>query len=431
MTAVVGILNKNAVAIAADSAVTIGGNGGRKIFNKANKVFTLSKQHPVGIMLYNSASFMGTPWETIIKVYRKELGDRAFNTLREYQENFIQFLHTKNFYTDANVQINFLEGIALNIINSLVNEIAQNHPNLINNPTPENQALFLTLFEEKIDAFYQGWRGSNTEVCIEFIDYTFEAFEVYSHVVFNKINQESFLNNGFTITPELLVKIKMSVYAVIKVREYSSNYTGLIFTGFGENEIYPQLIPAIISMAIDNRLRYFIDEAGVASISNSNNGAVRPFAQTDVIDTILSGIDPSLDAIYLNNFNSLFKKYNQAIVGSIGESNPLLKEQIEKLNTDAIVHEFNMLNQQIKRENYINPLMNAVSTLAKEDLAEMAESLIYLTYLKRRITFAEESVGGPVDVAVISKGDGFVWIKRKHYFAPGLNQHFFDNYFKK
>ncbi|MBK8110759.1 MAG: hypothetical protein IPK46_10755 [Saprospiraceae bacterium] len=68
--------------------------------------------------------------------------------------------------------------------------------------------------------------------------------------------------------------------------------------------------------------------------------------------------------------------------------------------------------------------MNAVSNLAKEDLSEMAESLIYLTYLKRRITFAEESVGGPVDVAVISKGDGFVWIKRKHYFRPELNQHF-------
>jgi hypothetical protein len=73
--------------------------------------------------------------------------------------------------------------------------------------------------------------------------------------------------------------------------------------------------------------------------------------------------------------------------------------------------------------------MNAVSNLSKEDLSEMAESLIYLTYLKRRITFAEESVGGPVDVAVISKGDGFVWIKRKHYFRPELNKPFFDNYF--
>jgi len=34
--------------------------------------------------------------------------------------------------------------------------------------------------------------------------------------------------------------------------------------------------------------------------------------------------------------------------------------------------------------------MDAVSKLSKEDLSEMAESLIYLTYLKRRITFAEE-----------------------------------------
>jgi hypothetical protein len=40
----------------------------------------------------------------------------------------------------------------------------------------------------------------------------------------------------------------------------------------------------------------------------------------------------------------------------------------------------------------------------------------------------EESVGGPVDVAVISKGDGFIWIKRKHYFSPDLNSQFFNNY---
>ena len=63
-------------------------------------------------------------------------------------------------------------------------------------------------------------------------------------------------------------------------------------------------------------------------------------------------------------------------------------------------------------------------------VAEMAESLIYLTYLKRRITFAEESVGGPVDVAIISKGDGFIWKKRKHYFKPELNPHFFSTYLR-
>ncbi len=35
-------------------------------------------------------------------------------------------------------------------------------------------------------------------------------------------------------------------------------------------------------------------------------------------------------------------------------------------------------------------------------------------------------VGGPVDVAVISKGDGFIWIKRKHYFNPKLNVRYFE-----
>jgi hypothetical protein len=40
-------------------------------------------------------------------------------------------------------------------------------------------------------------------------------------------------------------------------------------------------------------------------------------------------------------------------------------------------------------------------------------------------------VAGPIDVAVISKGDGLVWIKRKHYFKPELNYHFFENYYRE
>ena len=42
-----------------------------------------------------------------------------------------------------------------------------------------------------------------------------------------------------------------------------------------------------------------------------------------------------------------------------------------------------------------------------------------------------ETVGGPIDVAVISKGDGFIWIKRKHYFSTELNPCFNQNYFRK
>ncbi len=51
----------------------------------------------------------------------------------------------------------------------------------------------------------------------------------------------------------------------------------------------------------------------------------------------------------------------------------------------------------------------------------MAETLVNLTKFKRRVSPQEESVGGPIDVAVITKADGMIWMKRKHYFEPGLN----------
>lgn len=45
------------------------------------------------------------------------------------------------------------------------------------------------------------------------------------------------------------------------------------------------------------------------------------------------------------------------------------------------------------------------------------------------VTLGQETVGGPVDVAVISKGDGFIWMRRKHYFSAALNPQFFSDHF--
>ncbi|MDI3520020.1 MAG: hypothetical protein PWR04_8 [Anaerophaga sp.] len=429
MTAVLGILNKQAVAIAADSAVTVGGPENHKIFNRANKVFTLSKRHPVGIMLYNSASFMATPWETIIKMYRNKLGETPFPTLKEYQVNFLEFLASKNYFTNEEMQRNYFAGFAVNIIDSTVNEIAKKNKGLFDNPTDANKQKFIELLEQNLNSLKSTWQA-NKNLCTDFSTYSFDSFKLFSDVVFEKIINNRFTENGFILPEPIKDLVKESIYSILKVKENISNHTGLVFAGFGEDEIYPQLIPINVSMVFDNKLRYFVDDQNCVSISDNNSGAVMPFAQTDVIHTILRGIDPDLNSTYLNNFGTLFDKYNDLILKAIGDSNPLLSAQIKAIETSKLVEEYASMNQQILRENYIIPLINAVSQLSKEDLAEMAESLIYLTYLKRRITNAEESVGGPVDVAIISKGDGFIWIKRKHYFKPELNQFFFDNYFK-
>ena len=58
-------------------------------------------------------------------------------------------------------------------------------------------------------------------------------------------------------------------------------------------------------------------------------------------------------------------------------------------------------------------MVDVVAHPPKEDLATMAESLVSLTSLKRHVSSEPETVGGPVDVSVLSKGTGFVWAKRK------------------
>lgn len=58
MTAEIAILNNTAVALAADSAVTIGDASNRKVYNSINKLFGLSRYQPIGIMVFGHADIL-------------------------------------------------------------------------------------------------------------------------------------------------------------------------------------------------------------------------------------------------------------------------------------------------------------------------------------------------------------------------------------
>lgn len=49
-------------------------------------------------------------------------------------------------------------------------------------------------------------------------------------------------------------------------------------------------------------------------------------------------------------------------------------------------------------------------------MAALAQSLIDLTGFHRILTFSQEGVGGPVDLAVITKNEGFTWLSRKSWY---------------
>lgn len=81
-------------------------------------------------------------------------------------------------------------------------------------------------------------------------------------------------------------------------------------------------------------------------------------------------------------------------------------------------------------KNHWGKIVDTVSVAPKEELAQMAETLVHLTFFRRQLSIDlySQSVGGPIDVDLITKGDGFIWIRRKFYFHKELNYHFFALY---
>ena len=131
---------------------------------------------------------------------------------------------------------------------------------------------------------------------------------------------------------------------------------------------------------------------------------------------------------------SLSEEFPNAIVGDTADGE-IPSDQRDNIR-DGLRGILRSAEEQLQKvlEDYIEseqvaPVVDTVRALPKNELAEMAETLVNLTSFRQRMSPDAETVGGPVDVAVISKGDGFIWIKRKHYFQAELNHQFFNNYF--
>jgi len=148
----------------------------------------------------------------------------------------------------------------------------------------------------------------------------------------------------------------------------------------------------------------------------------------------MEGIDPYLQRHIEGYLSEIFDKYPEIIVENIEKFNDNEKQQLmEKLKvaSNKIFKDCNERIKIYKGKSYVDPIIRVVAMLPKDELAAMAESLVSLTSFKRKVTMETETVGGPIDVAVISKGDGFIWIKRKHYFKSELNPQFFANYYRE
>ena len=207
---------------------------------------------------------------------------------------------------------------------------------------------------------------------------------------------------------------------------FSPSDTGFVFAGFGSSELFPTILAFQADGIIADRLkkrpgkRVMIDRVKVVA-------DIVPFAQREMVDRFLFGIDPGFEDAIPQYLEDALRKTGLSIIEERRPQKNVrdeLKKKLER-SIDVTLREFKTTAVAAIKDQYERDIRGIVSFMPKQELANFAESLVNITSIKRRVSAEQETVGGPIDVAVISRSDGFVWVKRKHYFDPNLNPRYF------
>ncbi len=412
MTSEVCVMNRHALVLAADSATTVSQWTGEKreirYFKGANKIFQVSNHHPVGLMIFDGADILGVPWEIIAKRFRAQLDNKSFNTIEGYAEEFCEFLEGDPTLFPAEVQKEAVfsaikaaaYGMALEVRDrdGVADEDWTAHFDaLIAAERVELDAVasHVRLPQDFLDATLAGWK----------LELTAEITAYLADPVPQPTDYESLTELAFLM--------------VAKNPGLHLGTTGLVFCGYGDHDIFPSYVHNVSSGMFAGK--HLLQQVKREAVTHSVPAQITGFAQTGMIDTFQLGVDSEVFRDVVGCFDNSMVSFVEALTA--GGADQLPADQVAKMRSDARKKFMDEWFEKT-RNQHIYPLKRVLASLPISEMAELAETLINLQSLKEKVTKPSETVGGPIDVAVITKSEGLVWIKRKHYFDPALNARF-------
>lgn len=399
MTAEIGILNKNGVVLAADSAVTLSDGTNHKIFNTAKKIFTLSPSHSMAIMIFGNAEMMGVPWEVLIKDFRRKIGDQPLINFSDYVDSFTDYLINFELFKRDQVIDNYLANQIQQYFQNFLKIAQYNSDIRANQGLPVDLSEFVNFLKIAVDEF--------VDEAKQIFEDNQDYFEIHQEFINDnsvRIEQviEHHLQRMFGSEEKLRLELnkvflnKTFLEALIRdlfVNSFQLSVSGLVFVGYGLDDIFPSLTSYTVSGILNDTFiamqSHKIEIDGV-----QHEASIVPFAQSEMVATVINGIDPDLSS-YLTSLMNEYSVENQDVI-------------LKKLS-------------EFQKNKHIEPILNLVKLQPVEEMASTAETFIEITSFKRRIVNTLETVGGPIDVLAITKGDGPIWIKRKFYFDSEKN----------
>ncbi|OAS25230.1 hypothetical protein A5481_09940 [Methylobacterium platani] len=411
MTAEIALLNRSALALAADSAVTLRIGSSQKTYNTAEKIFEFSCNQPIALMIYNNVDYVGVPLDVVVRKHRVDCKQK-FSTLKQAADEFVSYL--LNFKRTADQEKSYFAAVLIDkyqeIFNKFYDEFAMSSLKM------KGKKLSLNSYATLTRLITAALTAAQTTVMDDFLtDITLDQFkEAYGSVCDDAIKIVFRSLDPSSEHRELLYQL---AFAVMRSSDGSDFLTGLVFGGFGLDDLFPTLhyfeMDGIYfgQMKIINRSEIDIDR-------NGHLAQIVSFAQKEMAERFIYGIDAS--------FRDDIADFVSKVIDKIAETKPRSFTASEKRTIRReVLKSFHSTLDQFRGHEH-QSILDIVNFMSKKELAEMASALVELTSAKRRFSTAQETVGGPIDVAIVSRSEGFIWIKRKHYFDRESNPGFFN-----
>ncbi|MBV8976565.1 MAG: hypothetical protein JO261_12970 [Alphaproteobacteria bacterium] len=412
MTSEIAVMNQRAVALAADSAVTLIDGSTVVVRNDTRKLFNLLDGRPVGVMFFGVADIMGHPWEQLIDHYQKKVRPKAFAHLNDYALSFTGALDNLNEFFPPDRQKDDYKRLLASVYRYIFH-LAQYLRETGEDDTIDDAKVLAEAVSRiwhdyqfrddgkprgELACFPQGFGDKiareHTEIIEELIHYGFAPFG---------LGQSS------------LQQLRdIAVFAVVKDL-FLEDVTGLVFAGFGTEDRYPVVVTYLLSAVVSGIVKR--GQASMDVIDTETRSKIRMFADSEVTHAFIRGIDYGLERRVYGVVRMMLHAIVDQVVSAIPASDSAQRDEVRRRFQGDLVPQyldaFRGMIGDYQQQAYINPVLRVLEIAARNELAETARELVMLNVFKKRIMAQKQTVGGAIDVAVISRENGFQWFTRQ------------------
>ena len=336
-----------------------------KTYDGMRKIFKLTDSLPAEIMFNGNADFENFSMETLISKFRNTVDFEKLKTIENVKNEFIRFLSNNTQSGDVN---EYLRDVLEYFKDDLISKIyAEGFDNVIANARRKEILPFVEEYPGFPDEFFDIIPEDRDKPEVNLI-----IWEMFGH-------------------------------------ELSFEGTGVIFAGFDIGHDFPSFFE--INIHCNNHGEIVYED--VDSRVNCQNPYLKVFAINEEAYTFLTGVH--LDFVadlkeYLNDSNKNILKN--------------IKHLLEKENINSIDKVLNICETIINDEYFdleeyfddyrldtIEYTSFQIEYLPHWLLCDLADYLIQLTGLKQKISSEIESVSMNADVSLMTKYEGFKWVK--------------------